>query len=141
MTDLTVKIKKEIHAPIEQVFDAWLDSEMLTKFMMPMPNMEFPEVQCDSKQGGEFEILMKVGESAIPHTGKYVILDRPNKLAFTWVSPASPEDSVVTLDFFRISESVTKVELTQVNFIDEQHRSNHEGGWGNILSNLSALMS
>jgi len=141
MTDLTVSLTKEIKAPIEQVFEAWLDPETLSKFMMPMPNMEYPQVQCDPKPGGQFEILMKVGDSVIAHTGEYVILERPNQLAFTWVSPASVEDSVVTLDFSQVTESITKIALTQVKFIDEQHRVNHEGGWSKILSNLSALVS
>ena len=31
MTDLTVSITKTLSAPIEQVFDAWLDPAMLTR--------------------------------------------------------------------------------------------------------------
>lgn len=140
MTDLKVIIRKEIQAPIEQVFDAWLNPETLSKFMMPMPQMDCPKVQCNPKLGGRFEILMQVGDSLVPHTGEYVAFDRPSTLAFTWVSPASLEDSVVTLNFSRAGANATNIELTQVKFIDEQHRSNHESGWGNILSKLNELV-
>lgn len=141
MSELAVKITKEIKAPIEQVFDAWLNPETLSKFMMPMPGMDCPSVKCDPRLGGKFEILMRVGDTLVPHTGEYVALGRPNRLAFTWASPASPDDSVVSLRFSTTEEGVTSIELTQVKFFDEQHRSNHAGGWSNILSNLSEFVS
>ena len=36
MTDLTVNLSKTIHAPIEKVFDAWLDPKTLSQFVLPM---------------------------------------------------------------------------------------------------------
>lgn len=141
MSDLTVNISREIDAPIEKVFDAWLDPVMLSKFMIPAKGMANPQVKCDPRKGGEFEILMQVGDDQIPHTGKYIELDRPNKLAFTWVSPASLPDSVVTLDFSKVDENTTKVNLTHTKFIDETRRSNHESGWGNILTTLDRCLN
>lgn len=140
MSDLTATVTKEIQAPIEVVFDAWLNPDTLTKFMMPLAEMECPKVQCDPKLGGKFEILMKVGENLVPHTGEYVALERPNTLGFTWISPASVENSVVTLQFSSKGENTTLVELTHNNFVDEQHRSNHEEGWGSILVHLNRLV-
>ena len=53
MDDLTVDIEKTIHAPIERVFDAWLDPELLSRFMLPMAGMKHPRVTCDPRQGGD----------------------------------------------------------------------------------------
>ncbi len=36
MTDLIVNISKTIQAPIEKVFDAWLNPETLSQFILPM---------------------------------------------------------------------------------------------------------
>lgn len=140
MTDLTVNIEKTIEAPIEQVFDAWLTAETLAKFILPMPGMKAPLVKNDPKVEGTFEIIMFVGDDKVPHTGTYLELDRPNKLAFTWESPASLSDSVVTLEFTEINKNTTKIELTQVKFKDEECRSNHEGGWTNILNELEQVV-
>lgn len=141
MNDLTVTVSKTIQAPIETVFDAWLNPELLAQFMLPMPQMACPEVKCEPVLGGRFEILMQVGENKVPHTGEYLTMERPNTLAFTWVSPASLEDSVVTLNFSSADNNATKVDLTQVKFIDEQHRDNHQGGWSNILAALDKAVA
>ena len=47
MTDLKLKVEKMIDAPVEQVFDAWLDAETLATFMLPAP----------LQQGGNFFIM------------------------------------------------------------------------------------
>lgn len=140
MEDLTLKVEKTITAPIEKVFAAWLDPLILAQFMLPMPGMANPAVTNKPIVGGGFEILMQVGEDKVPHTGKYLEISKPNKLVFSWNSPASPDDSVVTINFTRISNEKTKVELNQVKFIDEERRNNHQGGWSNILALLEQAL-
>ena len=141
MTELTLNISKIIHAPIEKVFDAWLNPIMLSKFMTPMQGMPESDVKNDARQGGSFTIIMHVGDEKLPHTGEYLEINRPNKLVFTWASHRSPDDSKVTLNFTRIDDHKTEVSLSQVKFIDEEARSDHEGGWSNILDKLNELMS
>ena len=91
-------------------------------------------------KGGKFTIVMKVGDDEIPHTGKYLEIKRPNKLAFTWESPFSTDGSTVTLRFSDLGGSKTNVELSHIKFIDEESRENHEGGWGNILECLNDIL-
>ncbi len=141
MTDLTVNVSKTIDAPITKVFDAWLDPNTLAKFILPMPGMENSQVENEAREGGIFRIIMQVGDSKVPHTGKYIEIDRPRKLAFTWESPESVDDSIVTLNFTKLSDNQTNIELTHVRFIDEKRRSNHEGGWGNILDKLNEVIN
>lgn len=141
MTDLIVNITKTIQAPIERVFDAWLNPETLSQFILPMPGMPQPQTETDPREGGNFTIIMQVGDNKVPHTGKYLEISRPDKLVFTWESPISTDGSIVTLKFRDIGENKTHVELTHIKFIDEESRGNHEDGWGNILENLNKIMS
>lgn len=139
MSDLTVKISKTIHASAERLFDAWLDPAMLAKFILPMPGMPQPEVENDAREGGQFSIIMQVGNDRIPHTGEYLKIRRPEKLVFSWCSPFSMDGSKVTLTFNKINADSTNIELTHVQFPDEESRSNHEGGWSNILDVLADI--
>ena len=140
MTDLIVNISKTIQAPIEEVFDAWLNPEMLSQFILPMKGMPQPQTENDPHEGGGFTIIMQVGDEKIPHTGTYLTINRPHELVFTWESPFSIEGSTVALRFLALDDNQTSLELTHRKFIDEQTRSNHEGGWGNILDTLGDVV-
>lgn len=140
MTDLTLKVSKNIDAPIERVFDAWLDPALLTRFILPAPGMPQPEVENNAREGGRFSIIMQVGDERIPHTGTYLVLRRPDRLVFSWESPYSTDDSRVTLEFSAIGENSTRVELTHEKFLNEEARDNHEGGWRNILNELDSVL-
>ncbi len=139
MTDLTLEVTKTINAPIEKVFDAWLDPKMLSMFMLPMPGMPESDVENDPREGGTFTITMHAGDDLLPHTGEYLEINRPDKLVFTWTSTAV-DDSTVTLDFTKIDDGTTNVSLSHVKFIDEKTRSDHEGGWSNILEKLNEIL-
>lgn len=140
MTDLIVNISKTIQAPIEAVFDAWLNPDMLSQFILPMKGMPQPQTENEPREGGEFTIIMQVGDEKIPHTGTYLTINRPHELVFTWESPFSIDGSTVSLRFLALDENQTTLELTHRKFIDEQTRSNHEGGWGNILDSLEDVV-
>ena len=140
MTDLIVNISKTIQAPIEAVFDAWLNPDMLSQFILPMKGMPQPQTENEPHEGGEFTIIMQVGDEKIPHTGTYLTINRPHELVFSWESPFSIDGSTVSLRFLALDENQTTLELTHRKFIDEQTRSNHEGGWGNILDTLNDVV-
>ncbi len=141
MAELSVNINRTIHAPIEKVFDAWLNPELLSKFMKGMPDKTDTDVEIDAREGGRFTFVMHVGDDKFSHTGTYVEISRPDRLVFTWASRHSVVDnSTVTLDFTKLAEDRTNVSLTHVKFIDEASRSAHEAGWSNILENLSEIV-
>jgi len=139
MNNLTVKLTKSINAPIEVVFDAWLNPKTMASFMMPMEGMPEPEVEINAIVNGNFSIIMEVEGNKLPHSGKYIEIEPSSKLVFTWESPFSPSESIVTLVFNKIDDNKTKIELTHAKFDDEESRKNHEGGWSGILNTLSRL--
>ncbi|MFA3917882.1 SRPBCC family protein [Ruegeria hyattellae] len=140
MSDLSLDISHHMPYPPERVFDAWLDPEMLMKFMLPGPGMSVPEASSDAKVGGRFRIIMRAPEAGdLPHEGEYLEIDRPNRLRFTWVSPYSQDDSTVTLEF-SARDGGTDVRLHHVRFPSEESRDNHQGGWTMILQALEAAL-
>lgn len=139
MTELSLEITRHIPHPPEQVFDAWLNPDMLAKFMVPGEGVTIAEANVDATVGGQFLIMMRVPQVGdLPHTGEYRVIDRPNQLAFTWVSQNSQEDSVVTLDFAH-KDGGTDLTLRHVRFPSEQSRDDHNGGWSRILNALATL--
>ena len=136
-TELRVSCDRFIAASPEKLFDAWLDPEILARFIRPGEDMSVPKATTDPKVGGRFLIVMRVGDQDLPHAGTYQTIDRPNRLAFTWESPMSPvDDSTVTIDF-EAAEGGTNVRLNHVRFPSEESRDNHEKGWARILATLA----
>ncbi len=139
MTDLTLTVEHTIKAPANAVFDAWLDPDMLAKFMLPDQRVTNTHVTADPKLGGRFVIVMKMGNKELPHTGVYKEIDRYSRLVFTWFGPSPAEDSTVTLQFAPTADG-THVTLTHDRFIHEDSRDDHRLGWSSILAAQSAIM-
>ena len=83
MTDLSLTISRKINASPEVVFNAWLDPEMLARFMLPGEGMSVPSAKTDPVEGGRFEIVMRAGDQDMPHKGTYTEISRHSRLAFT----------------------------------------------------------
>ena len=78
-----VRVEREIAAPPDAVFDAWIDADSLSRWMAPEP-LAVGSATCDPRVGGGFRIVMVDENGAIEHWGVYEELDRPRSLAFTW---------------------------------------------------------
>ena len=139
MTDLALTLERDINAPVEKVYQAWLNPEMLAKFMLPGEGMTVPLAEANAIVGGRFKIIMAAGEQEIPHGGEYKTLTPYSLIVFTWESPFSIEGSTVTLKLTEI-DSGTHIELIHVKFPDEESRANHEGGWALILTALENVL-
>jgi uncharacterized protein YndB with AHSA1/START domain len=140
MSELDLTVTRRIAAPRAQVFEAWLAPAKLAKFMQPLRDASGDAtVETDAVEGGRFTIIMKTPEREIPHTGRYLEIRPHERLAFTWASPHSLDDSVVTIDFAEAGPGTTDVTLRQVKFRSEEARNGHILGWGVILGRLDAL--
>lgn len=135
LNDLSLTISRHIAAPRTRVFDAWLDPEMLARFMRPTETIRGTDITTDPRTGGRFAINMR-GDQDYPHSGTYLEITRPERLVFTWEGPHSVEGTTVTLTFAE-ADGGTLVELTQVRFANEDSRDGHKFGWTNILAALA----
>lgn len=137
MTELELTVNRKIAAPRATVFNAWLSPEMLAKFMRtPTDGGVASKVKTDPVKGGRFSIVMVTAEREIPHAGTYLEIDPHSRLSFTWESPYSLDDSVVTIDLAEVDPDTTEITLRQVKFRSEEARQGHTKGWNAILDNL-----
>jgi uncharacterized protein YndB with AHSA1/START domain len=137
MPDLTVR--KMIAAPREEVFDAWLDPEGIRSWMCPGDNYR-AEVKADPRVGGSFSIRFQGTQGDCDHTGTYKIIDRPSKIAFTWISVNTENrETLVTVEFVEHGE-ITEVVLTHTG-LSEMQAPRHAGGWAQIVACLSGYLA
>jgi uncharacterized protein YndB with AHSA1/START domain len=136
----TLKLSREIAAPATELFDAWLDPAKLAIWMRPS-DVRRSKARVNARLGGEFEVVMQTPSGKIPHTGAYVVIDRPRRLAFTWNSPAAGnQDSLVKLDFVPKAHS-TEIVLTHEKLPSEDEVAGHRSGWTDILEHVAHYYS
>jgi uncharacterized protein YndB with AHSA1/START domain/DNA-binding HxlR family transcriptional regulator len=142
MKELELTVKQTIAASRENVFNAWLSPTLLAKFMRTAADgMEAKNVTTDPVKGGRFSIVMITPDREIPHAGTYLEIAPHSRLAFTWESPHSLDDSVVTIDFTEPSPGATEITLHQVKFKSEQARDGHIGGWTAIMGYIEGSLA
>jgi uncharacterized protein YndB with AHSA1/START domain len=136
--DFTLTVSREIAAPAETLFDAWLDPAAVSAWLRPSVISE-TRAEIDPRVGGGFRIVMVRDEAEQLHSGRYLEIDRPRRLVFSWTSAATGHrDSIVTVTF-RERDGSTLVEIHQVGLPDEEARAGHREGWSDALRELAAL--
>lgn len=137
MSGQTLTIRKLLPASPEEVFDAWLDAEGMRAWMCPGPVTE-AEVALDPRVGGRFHITMKAPGVEFVNEGEYLVLERPGKLQFTWISSRwENQETLVTVELHR-RESQCELVLTHERFPAGHSAGQLEKGWTQMLDKLAA---
>jgi uncharacterized protein YndB with AHSA1/START domain len=136
-----VRVVRVLSAPPEEVFDAWTDAQSLAVWMCP-GSVERAVAEVDPRVGGRFRIVMKGPDCDHEHTGEYLVLDRPRRMVFTWVSgETGGEATTVTVDLRPLGPDGTELTLTHEGLPDEAAAGRHRSGWGGILEKLAAALA
>ena len=130
-------VRRTIPISRERVFDAWLDPARLARFMRP-GGIVRTTAAVDPRVGGHFRIVMRHAGSEpeeVEHTGEYLLIERPERLSFTWRSVHTDNTpTVVTIEFHERGTS-TEVVLTHRG-LPARTTESHRKGWGDILQTL-----
>src|SRR5262245_53767676 len=129
------RIVRVLSAPPEEVFDAWTDPASLAVWMAP-GSVRGSVAEVDARVGGRSRIVMKGPDCDHEHEGEYLVLDRPRRLVFTWISQATQGRSTTVSVELRPREG-GETELTLVHEgLPEEAVADHRSGWGDILQKL-----
>jgi uncharacterized protein YndB with AHSA1/START domain len=102
---------------------------------------EIVGLTLDPRVGGRFSFVVRRQGQEIDHVGRYLELDRPRRLAFTWgVMPDPDEGSVVTLS---ITPLARDCELELVHRLAPQwaeYLAHTEQGWTTMVESLARAL-
>lgn len=133
-----VKVFNVVPAQIENVYNAWLDPQALSQFLLPGEDMSITKAETDPQEGGRFSVIIQLDEDDIPYSGEYLSLTPYTQLVFTWESPFSVKGSTVTINLSTVDEG-TRVELIHTKFSDQKSRDEHKSGWYRVLGKLNSF--
>ncbi len=143
MTDATtLSIERAFRAPRERVFDAFTNEEVLRRWWHAEHDWETSVAEVDLRVGGEVRVVMRD-----PHTGqeyggggRYTEIDRPHRLAFTWLWDDRTERQLIEIDFEE-RDGQTLVRFVHSGLWDEQAVRSHEDGWTKAFDNLGRALA
>jgi uncharacterized protein YndB with AHSA1/START domain len=136
-----VRVARRFAHPPERVFDAWLDPATVGRWLFKTPDGEMLRVALDARVGGEFAIVAKRGETVAEHFGRYLAIERPRRLAFSFFTDRESNATRVTVD---IAPAAGGCELTLTHVMDPQWAAYAERtrqGWTMILEGLAATLA
>lgn len=136
----SMTLRRLLRASAEEVFDAWLDADGMSAWMCPglVTNCE---VTLEPHVGGHFHIVMKAPGIELRNTGEFLVLERPAKLQFTWISSRwGHEETLVTIDLHQ-RESQCELVLTHERFPKERSLEELEKGWNQIVQKLGNFLA
>ena len=138
-TGSRVEVTTTIRAPRERVFDAWLNPDRLARFLCA-GDTHVARIEVEARVGGAFRVVMANDKGSSDHRGQYLEIQRPERLRFTWASPATNgADTDVTVTFETTDEG-TRVTLVHVGLPDATAAGRHDSGWQSILAKCRALL-
>jgi uncharacterized protein YndB with AHSA1/START domain len=142
-TGMTMKIERTFQARAEAVFDAWTSAEVMRRWFHGEHHWQTPHAEVDLRLGGSVRVVMRDPDKGTDYGGKghYTEIDRPHRLAFTWVwDDDADRETLIELDFEE-SDGATKVTMTHHGLRNQEHVTSHEGGWNNALDNLGEVLA
>lgn len=139
MSENRVVVKKVIKAGKDEVFDAFTNPVILSKWFCPGDDFKV-DVTNTLEVGGSYSIIMHLpGGKSYTHVGEYREIEPPEKLVFTWSSDAV-DGTIVTVTFDEV-DGGTEVTITHDLLPSEEQRENHRKGWTGCLRNLEKLFT
>jgi uncharacterized protein YndB with AHSA1/START domain len=133
LTDLSVS--RTIPAPAAQVFDVWMDPKSpggpWYGASQVILNPASPAVD------GLFYMAVDHEGRRWPHFGRFVKIERPHRVEYTWMSEATQGLESVVQVTFEAREQETEVTLRHSGVPDDEMGRRHGEGWGWVLSMLA----
>ena len=132
-------LHRVIDAPVEAVYAAWTEPEMLRRWLAPGNAMVMRAV-AEPEVGGTFLVEMRGADGRRWLTrGLYREIVPNRRLVHTWRWEGSEVETLVTVEFEPESAGRTRLTLTHSRFAEKEVRDVHERGWSGCLAKLEAL--
>ena len=137
--DIYLTLNRVINAPVETVYAAWTDPEVLRLGRPPAAASARGGVAA-LVVGGTFLVEMRgVDGRRFVTRGVYREIVPNRRLVYTWRWEGSDVESLVTVEFEPESSGTTRLTLTHSLFTQEQDRDEHERGWTGCLAKLEEM--
>ncbi len=126
---IDITVTRTIPASTENVFDVWIDPNSPGG-----PWFGAERAIVNPRVDGLFYLGLKHEGRSWPHYGRFVLIERPSTVEYTWVSEATKGLESVVAVTFEARGDQTEVTLRHSGIPDDEMGRKHAEGWTWILS-------
>ena len=139
-SDIRLTLNRIINAPLDEVYAAWTNPEILKKWFAP-GDAEVKVAVANVIVGGTLLVEIRASDGTIWRIlGVYREVEPLRRLVHTWAWEGSSTESLVAVDFEPTAPGKTLLTLTHSRFEQTETRDEHERGWSGCLSKLEKLL-
>ena len=128
---MRITIETEVAAPREEVWDAWVTPDQITKWNFAIEEWCCPSAEVDLRVGGKFNYRMeaKDGSVGFDFEGVFTKVEPQQSLHFEL-----GDNRIVTIEFMQTSNGTRVAETFDAE--DENSAEQQKLGWQSILNNF-----
>ncbi len=132
---IDITVTRTIPAPVEDVFDVWLDPKSPGG-----PWFGAAHLILNAAVDGLFYLAVQHEGRTWPHYGRFIRIERPRLVEYTWMSEGTQGvESIVSVAFDSQGRQ-TEVTLRHSGVPDDEMGRRHEEGWSWVLSMLATSL-
>jgi uncharacterized protein YndB with AHSA1/START domain len=131
-----ISVTRTIPAAAEKVFDVWLDPKSPGGLWFGVERVILNPVV-----DGLFYHAVKHEGRTWPHYGRFLRVDRPRLVEFTWVSEGTRGIETVVTVTLEPRGDETEVTLRHSGLADDDMGCKHKDGWSFVLSALAEVLA
>ncbi|HEY6006147.1 MAG TPA: SRPBCC domain-containing protein [Anaeromyxobacter sp.] len=134
MNPLNIDVSRLIRASPDEVFRAWTDAERFRRWFGTTRQI------VDLKVDGLFFLAMEHQGRTWPHYGRFVRLDRPKVVEFTWMSEGTQGVETTVTVKLAPRDGGTQLTLEHVGVPDTELGRGHQEGWTAIVGEIAKAL-
>jgi uncharacterized protein YndB with AHSA1/START domain len=131
-------VRRLLPAPPDVVYDEWLDPDAMAAWMCPRP-ARCLSIDSEPRIGGRLRIDIEDDGATFFVSGKYLELDRPGLLRFSWSCSTWPDPSVASVVTVVLEPRAGLQTLMTITheLLPPGLADQHERGWAAIADQLA----